>query len=374
MQLTTWIPLRYWRYGNGKFGDSFLILSWSDCYKEIGLEVYNINNGSCSGYIYGRPLLAILSRSGLDATDAEFFGYLFMLLISVSLGFILKNLMFVQKTFVAILIIASPPLMLLIERANFDSIMFILILISALTFYKGYENISLFPLALASVIKFYTLPIFLLYFFFSRNLQNRIFLLIFTVISGTSIYLDLSRIKSPFPSSGHGMFGMSIWGRYLEQPAPNHVLSENLNHLLGLIIFVVFVIIFLKYKKINLSLNNSNSIPDSAYKFCFMIFFTVHLSCFCLGMSNDYRIIYLLFTTMFFLSAIDSSFNLSRINIWLTLIILFLWLSYPSDGLQPIGDVIIEVITIFFGVTFIRFCKNYKNFPLRYTNHSKLNK
>ena len=252
--------------------------------------------------------------------------------------------------------------------------MFILILISALTFYKGYENISLFPLVLASVIKFYAFPIFLLYFFFSRNLKNKIFLLIFALISGTSIYLDLSRIKSPFPSSGQRMFGMSIWGRYLEQRVPNYVLSENLNHLIGLIIFVIFIIIFLKYKKINLLLNNSNLIPDSAYKFCFMIFFTAHLSCFCLGMSHDYRLIYLLFTTMFFLSTINTSFNLSRINIWLTLVILFLWLSYPSDGLQPIGDIIIEVVTIFFGVTFIRFCKDYKNFPLKPIKHSTLNK
>jgi hypothetical protein len=129
MQLTTWIPLRYWKYGNGKFGDSWLILSWSDCYKEIGLEVYNINYGVCSGYIYGHPLLTILSKSGLNATNAEILGYLFMLLISVCLGFILKNLIVAQKTFVAILIFASPPLMLLVERANFDSIMFILILI-----------------------------------------------------------------------------------------------------------------------------------------------------------------------------------------------------------------------------------------------------
>ena len=68
----------------------------------------------------------------------------------------------------------------------------------------------------------------------------------------------------------------------------------------------------------------------------------------------------------FFLSAINSSYNLPHINIWLTLIILFLWLSYPSDGLQPIGDLIIEVITVFFGLYFIRFCKDYKNFPLRF--------
>ena len=374
MQLTTWIPLRYWKYGNGKFGDSWLILSWSDCYKEIGLEVYNINHGVCSGYIYGHPLLTILSKSGLNATNAEILGYLFMLLISVCLGFILKNLIVAQKTFVAILIFASPPLMLLVERANFDSIMFILILISALTFYKGYENISLFPLALASVIKFYAFPVFLVYFFFSKNLQNRIFIFTFTIISGTSIYLDLSRIESSFPSSGPGMFGMSIWARYLEQPAPNHVLSENMNQLLGLIIFALFIILSLKYKKINLLLNNSNSIPDSVYKFCFIIFFTVHLSCFCFGMSNDYRIIYLLFTTMFFLSAINSSYNLPHINIWLTLIILFLWLSYPSDGLQPIGDLIIEVITVFFGIHFIRFCKDYNNFPLKYVKYSILHK
>jgi hypothetical protein len=365
MQLTTWIPLRFWKFGNGKFGDSWLFLSYSDCYKDIGLEIYNINHGVCSGYIYGHSLLTILSKSGLNATNAEIFGYLFMLLISVSLGFILKHLVLAQKIFAAILIFASPPVMLLIERANFDSIMFVLLLISALTFYKGYVNISLFPLALASIIKFYTFPVFLIYFFLSKNLQNRIFIFIFTLISGTSIYLDLVRIKSSFPSRSNGMFGMSIWARYLEQPAPNHVFSENITQLIGLIIFIFLIVISLRYKKINLLLNNSNSNPNGIYGFCFIIFFTVHFSCFCFGMSHDFRIIYLLFTTMFFLFTINSSYKLSNINIWLTLIILILWLSYPSDGLQPIGDLIIEIITILFGIYFIRFCKDYKNFPVK---------
>ena len=355
MQLTTWLPLRYWHiWGGGNFIDMQQILQWSKCYEIQGNLVFE-NEGECSGYIYGSTLLKILSFLKVGATHTQIFGYLFMLILATTISVNLNNLKNHSYSSLIMLIVISPPVLLLSERGNFDILIFALIFLAGLFFSKDLHFLALIPLALATLLKFYSFPLFLLFFILSESKKLKLL----TLVVGTPVFirvlLDLQLIQTSFPSGYSWKFGASIWTRYLTQlEIPDS--GEVVNNISGMVIlFFTVLITKLLLKRKNLMTLPSNT-SHREKRIVFYCLFLIHLSCFLLGMNFDYRLIFLAMASIIYLTTIHKERDTSS-TLVLVLTLISVWLTYPSTGLEPVGDFTTEILTVILAIRFLQLIK-----------------
>jgi hypothetical protein len=352
LQITTWIPLRYWGvWGGGNFIDTMQILRYGECYKTIGLSVYGDSGINCSNYLYGRTLLQLLSILGINSSWTQIIGYVFLLILAVGLSMIfpVKN---PSDCWLFLAVVLSPPVMLLAERGNFDIIIFFLLITTAKMAARNNYYLAFILLALTVLLKFYTLPIFLLLIFTSKQFQQRLFGTCLLLVLAITSIRDIAITKADFPHSSGGQFGFTVWGEYL-----NGYSSTQINEIQKYILsFLVFALIFLVgiyfYQKTQSpEMNEHKPLVKLHWEsFAFKIFLVVSISCYFAGMNFDYRLIYLA-ATLLLIKRDFSNFHAKYINVCL---LAALWLSFPSGGLQPIGDALIEgMIAYFFVVTVI---------------------
>ena len=366
MQISTWLPLRFWHAGDGKFGDLNQVLIWGECFTTNGNLVYEVHQGDiCSNYNYGNILLRILSLANLKSENLYYYGCLFIFIFAITTGFILSKISFKSKFLLFLPIIASPPFMLIVERGNLDIIMLVILTLASLAFFYGYQKSSLILVFISVLIKFYTLPVFLIYLLLSKSNAFRIQVLTSLVIAGFIVLEDLKKIRKGFPMGGETFFGMSVWPRYLAPHAPNHLLPESLNHLIGLIIFSLLVTLVLSISSLQTwrTIDYSQiEIYKSPFGFLFIVLYVVHFSCYISGTSYDYRLIYIAFATISLL-VFFKKFKLDQLNFRILIAFLFstLWLSFPSGGLQPLGDLSLEILTIILGFYCWNLIRNYKS-------------
>ena len=355
MQLTTWLPLRFWKiWGSGNFIDSQLILHWSKCYKVQGNSIFQ-NYGECSGYIYGSALMQALSYLNITPSSTQLFGYTFMFLLAITMSYQTGNLEKLRTNPYVLTILISPPTLLLAERANFDILILVLVALSGLLFTKNYQSWALLPLAIATLLKFYTLPLFLLFFLLNDNNRRRLMTLIMGAVVALRVYLDLKLIQSSFPSGSGAKFGVSIWTRYIHAVTVSE-LGEVISNLSGVLIFIViFALTSIVLKRMHISIL-SGSIGDDKKKVYFYLFFGTHLSCYFLGMNYDYRLVFFAMASTIYLYSFVSKREILH-KVVLVMTILSLWLTYPSSGLEPIGDLATEIVTVILCIKLIQLLK-----------------
>lgn len=368
LHISTWLPLRYWKIWGGKsFLDSWQVLNYADCFKRIGLEVYRSDFGYCSGYIYGRYLLKFLNIIHLDVKSTFFIGISFMLFMSITLAFILNEKVFKVKNgnyILGALVILSPPMMLLVERGNFDIIMVVLVIVSALSFSRSHEKLAIILIFLSALIKFYTLPILFSYLLLSKKASTR-FLSFFVCIFGAYLIVkDINFINrnGQFPSGVGAMFGLNIWPNYVGSEIP-YRLSSSIGMVISLTIFLACILLsffLVKLRNFRLDLHFESF---SAFDFIFISSSIVFVSVFVSGMNFDYRLIwFILSCTLSFRYLIVASHGFI-----LTFVLLIaLWLSYPSGGLAPLGDLAVEWYASFLIVNaFQLVCKIFKKHSVK---------
>jgi len=91
MQLTTWIPLRFWKIWSGQnFFDLNLVLFWASCFNKYGNFIFEkpLDQTQCTGYIYGSSLIKTLAYFKLNSRDTLVIGYFFMFLLSLVISFV----------------------------------------------------------------------------------------------------------------------------------------------------------------------------------------------------------------------------------------------------------------------------------------------
>jgi hypothetical protein len=348
MQVTTWIPLRYWHiWGGGNFIDSQLILQWSKCYETKGNLVF-LKNGECSGYIYGSTLLKVFSFFKVDASMTQVLGYLLMFVLAVTISLSVSTFETYRHHPIILLVIISPPVLLLAERGNFDILMFALIGLAGFLFGRNLQLWALVPLTLATLLKFYSLPLFLLFFLMNKNRKQKLITSALGLAVSVQVGHDLQIIKSSFPSEFSWKFGASIWTRYLTQlDIPE--LGEAVHNTSGLAILVLVVIVTLVIlKNIKIPTPPINS-DNRSMNLIFYVFLLTHISCFIFGMSYDYRLIFLAIASLIYLNAYCIRLDTTSSFI-LALTLISVWFTYPSTGLEPIGDLATEVLTVLLGV------------------------
>ena len=351
MQVTNWQPLRFWGLrGDGtNFIDISQVIQWSNCYKNYGWQIYE-STGACSGYIYGSTLIHILSPIATVSNLTIVLGYLFIPLISFQLGYITKKVIRRDLIPFSFAIFFSPPFMLLIERGNLDLIIFSLSVISLIMFHKEKYIISWIFICFTALLKFYTLPILFVFLLFKSG--KKFFYGVFSFCAALIIFSDLIRIQSAFPTGSSWKFGMSIWVRYFpENRAPSNL--EFISNSVGLIVFSTIALLINYFFK--LEIFNSKVFVYQRHTFLLKLFYlstATHLFCFVIGMNFDYRLIFLAVSGLTILSMEKYKSELYAYT--KLLLVASMWLSYPSGGLQLIGDI---SITILSGVLLIEFFK-----------------
>jgi hypothetical protein len=344
MQLTTWLPLRYWAiWGGGNFIDTWQVLRFSDCYKLIQTKVY-LDTGPCPGYLYGRPLLHFINFIGVSQSNAQVIGYLLMLTLVLIFAWVRADIQDTVPLYLLLFIMASPPVLLLAERANFDIVIAMLIIVSCKLFYHNLRYLAYLFTGITLVFKFYTAPVMLFFLLLDKNNLRRVIGFILLIICTNSAVADIRMTRTPYPDGAPAQFGFSVWSKYFDLTDrkwfnPATAVSIDI-FILVIAAFTLFV--FWKFSGLKFIENKFEEL--SYLHILFLAMTLIHVSCFILGTSYDYRLIYLIIATL-----LVSSMKLLPVNFSFLMnvnLVFIIFLSYPSGGLQPLGDFLLEIQTL----------------------------
>jgi hypothetical protein len=343
MELTTWVPLRFWKvWGGGGFIDTAQVLNYGECYGQIGNRIFNSDEGNCSNYLYGTSLVRILDYLSIGKENSYLVGFALALLLSLSLTQIFPIKNFFEGVYYALLI-SSPPILLLVERGNFDTLIFILVFLSAYFYSKNHILIAFLLISVSILIKFYTAP--LLIFFLVRNYKIYMAGMIWTITFFT-LFVAVQDIKliGNFPSGTSGKFGFNLWSLHFEEES-RFVGNQVQSFVINTLVFTFTISLFfmsLKFKLIDeIKLRDwQKSFPRNSTTISF--FAVVLITCFFAGLNFDYRLIF--FAALNLLIVKKVSGRSSKMLYLYSLSVL--WLTYPSAGLAPIGDLLLEMFVV----------------------------
>jgi hypothetical protein len=344
MQITTWIPLRYWKiWGGGGFVDIGQLLHWGDCYNEYGIQVYgdvtSETLGYCGGYIYPRQVVQFIDLLNLARIDVKFFGFIMMLLLSFILAYVLQNLR--KISLAAVSIVISPPILLIADRANVDILITVLALIAAFALNRSYFYLAVILLFFTVLIKFYTLPTLFVFFLYAKNMKKKLFLVLMIVFAFILIRKDLTFVSNLLGNENERQFGINVWSSYLCDYNLFKPFATYLPVIDYLIFFlcICFVLYFQHNKELNLiEIGQTLDIKKNAV---LTLFATISITVFIAGTSVDYRLLLLIIPTSVL---INNSIFIFRAKELFVLLLVCLWLSFPSGGLEPIGDLAVEIL------------------------------
>ena len=364
--ISDWWTLRITRGTAPKFWDLEWVLSWANCFKTYGLDVYRYDDSDrCTGYMYGSNLLRLLNAMNLNENSAIILGLIFMLFFSIILGRLASNLvngMTLGKSLV-LLAFCSPGLWLLVASGNFDILIIISICVSSFLFYKGKFTFSLLFILFATVIKFYTIPLLVFLCVCAPNKRSRIISVFFSALTLFIVYNDLNRIRNNplFPSQYFFTFGVinpgTWWNILINKLLVSNLTLDTLGkYVLGVSILTLVFGLNFDYKKIRL--HKLSNLFLKKYNFSlvqttFIFFGLTYLGLFIQGANYDYKLFYLAVTGLYFIKIY---------GIKVTFVVPFylaLWLSCFSFGLQSTFITKVEVSSLY---VFIQFFGDVANF------------
>ena len=333
--------------GQTLFGDLNLILSYSKCHNN---ESSALLVSQCeSSFVYGQSLLTIMKFLDINHTFVNVIGYCFMivtLICAIELFRLIKPFPSFKHEIVTILYLASPPVVLLFERGNLDSLIFILTTISVFLFLKKYSLLSQFLIFLATIIKFYPILIAYINYRLSKNKVIKIgnlLLLIFSILFTITFLFTVNLQFIPNPT--RVAFGSSLFGKSL-----NQLFGIDISRIWQLLIGVMLLIlsyIFLsivskkysllaeyKFKLVSLS-------PTS--KYILFVYSSVYFFTFFLSMNFDYRLIFLLPIYCIILS-MQFKYKMYFVLISISSV----WFSFQIYKLEIIGDLFLFLFTFIY--------------------------
>ncbi len=287
-------------------GNTYLFADWTavlgaNLCKELGYDVYLKNPCDPWGrmHVYGEILLHI---PFVEKFKKFYFfilpaiiNYIFVIIVLTSLSF--KSYKSYKKYFTALVILFSFPVILAIERGQFDILIFILMVFLA---YSKNKIINLFILIFATISKFYPIALAII-FFFEKNLKKKfinflIFLIIILLIFFVQSEEMLKIFANKAQGTAFGIYDFSLIGtlKFLKN---SNFLINNRNYSIFLFLLVltpavIFFIKIIKYffnKKIINKLDH-NFFEDRLYIFASAII----LFCYFFSSNFVYREIFII--------------------------------------------------------------------------------
>ena len=357
--------------GGNNFGDLGAVLQWSDCFKKVGSSVYGLSEGVCGNYNYGSALLRVFNLLEIAASQTMFWGIVGGVVFCIGLG-LLAAFLVSQKAaspIVVGLVLSSPPIWLLLERANIDELIFFLLVIASFLLIRGFDFGAIAIISITALFKFYTLPLLLILAITSKSKKSRVIALCAFILVVPLIAIDFFKIQVDFPSGWFVSFGVPAIGFWINEIGEQFGLSwlhigALTGHVLGLVVFVTSTAIlrmFTKRTSGNLEGSNYQESVKKEIEHLFVILGSVFVICYLLGMNYDYRLI---FVAVSGLTLVAQSQKVRLGNRLQYLLTLGLWLTCFSFGLQSfsfflvmliqfMGDIIISIFAAFLSLRLI---------------------
>ena len=348
------LKLSGWR-GDIKYADQEYVLHYAKCFAEFGANIYSSgsNLGKCGGYVYSVDLLRAINWFGLENLNRNSLGISFLLLVLLIIFFIVSlNQNNKRIETVQLLAFTSPGVWLLLERGNYDELILIFLFLGSLTIKTKMAPVGFIFIAFATLYKFYTLPVLVIFAMLHLKRNNSFFYIPILVSVALRTLFTISDI-SKFPETWNISFGLKSLGLYFNllfnKLNLNFQFSDIATSVLGLSLLITFSILF-RHFNVNFVLqNNFNKKPPELSHRIFGIFLCTFLSCYFGGMSFDYRLTF--FAVVVVLSR--SIFLPNKAQKTSTIIGVFaLWTSCFNFGLprsifllfQLLGDIGIAMI------------------------------
>lgn len=333
-----WPTTRWGDISNGSylFGDFAWLSSWStNCSVNVAFphlfSVFSQIDSTCPGFSYGATLLILLSVFPI-AWEYYIPAAITVGLIAVFvLGCFLASayrLSFWQKVLVC-LAFFSPGTYLLFERGNLDLVIFVLIVLAAALLGNGGFLSGFFVIIFATLLKFYTLPLVLLVALLSKNSRERFVTTVFSLLTFTWVLIDFNRGPG-LPEYGTVQFGYPVLGHYFEwldisvQPLPSLI-----GFLAPWLVWALLVLFGRRAGK-GFETRLTQSISNLQNDYAFLLTAVVFCAMFFVGLSFDYRLIFLALAGVSLI--LKSSFSRKiEIALWVSLFIA-LWGSGAIGG------------------------------------------
>jgi hypothetical protein len=302
--LSEWWPLKVQNnIGGGRnYADLASVLSAARCYEQEGDAVY-LTVESC-GYQYGIFLLKFILLFELDSIDLLLIGGLFVSLVFlILLGSAVLTANNTRQAWMAFLIVTSPGPWLLFERGNFDLLITILVALGAVFINTRLSLLAVVFITLTALMKFYTLPLLLVYILIEKKVLFRIVAALTFCITTPFVLLDISRAPS-FPNPTFVAFGLPSPGLWLNFFAWRFNVPFEINgfflYLLGFCVFFLgFYLIYFSNlgKKLSIEFVQTPTRSRLLRNF-FLVFSSLYLICFLAGMNYDYRLTFLIISLL----------------------------------------------------------------------------
>jgi len=316
-----------------RFGDLLYVLEKVECVND---SLYTTRTSDpCTGYIYGSTLIKFLRVIGINAGKLEIFGFTLIILFTfiffrnIYLGKFSR-----QATIFFFILYFSPPIVLLLERANIDLLIFILIFLSGYLFTARRITAGVIILILAGMFKFYPIALALVALLLLARKKQRVLLLIIWIFASIIVVKDLLQLQN-LPWDARNMFGNSIWGEYLKYAIAGSNTHGNflVNSALG--ILIIFLMGFANHLVFSNRVVIKNVLVKSDIYF-FGLFSGTYLICYFSGLNVDYRLVFLLMAITY----INRIIQMKKLQtyVFTLAVCLTFFLSFNSNLLQPLGD------------------------------------
>jgi hypothetical protein len=164
-----------------------------------------------------------------------------------------------------------------------------------------------------------------------------------TLLTGFYVTLNIQKIQTPFPTGYYAKFGFSVWGSYAEKYS-SYWSSVGLQLLINLFVSGLLAFFLYKVRKYkqestwNLELSSQNQIVA-------IWVLAAHVSCFVAGLSYDYRLIFIVISTLAYISDSKIGTNKNERIVLSSLLLISLWFTFLVPKVAPIGDIALEVLT-----------------------------
>jgi hypothetical protein len=288
--------------GGRNYSDLASVLNAARCYERIGDSVYS--SVETCGFQYGIFLLQFIQFFNLDSVNLQLLGGLlilsaFLILLGTAIFSVNTN----RQALIAFFLVASPGPWLLFERGNFDLLIIILIAVGTIFINSRFSLLAIFFITLTALMKFYTLPLLLLYIIIEKRSYLRFVAAVTIGLVTPLILLDISRAPS-FPNPTFVAFGLPSPGLWVNFFAWRFDIPIELNspllYVSGFMIF--FAGVYLMYfspvrKKFSFD-SVLSSVVSTLGQNTFLVFSGLYLSCFLAGMNYDYRLFFLIISLL----------------------------------------------------------------------------
>jgi hypothetical protein len=337
-----WPLLRISRMrGEFNFEDFVTIFTSAKCFQTIGLQIYvpDESRPLCF-YPYGRSFIFFIDLFRIPASWAPIIIVLVSFLILHGASRLLGETTFFEKS-IFVLFFVSPPLWLGFERGNADLLICLLVLFSAYLTSKNKSLLAIWVLVISTLIKFYTFPLMVFVIWKYKPKANKFLLTGGFFALSFVMFTDIHAQHLQQP--GSFAFGSPIVAFWINALNSNlnlglNVITPRVGQLIGILLVLIISIFFLKTRYISsqvLALNK-NELQEN----CFTHFGVVFVTCFLLGMSYDYRLIFSALAGLFLIKSRSSqkAWKYLIACIWLP----SLWLSVFSFGLSPKNHLLVQ--------------------------------